>query len=461
MKEVILVGRPNVGKSSLFNRLAKQRIAITSDVSGTTRDTNKTQIQIDDKSCILIDSGGIDDSNELFINVKNNTLNAAKCADIIIFMVDGKMLPDDADKKLFYSLLKLNKPIALVINKVDSKKDEERSWEFNEFGASVVFNISVSHASGVDELCEWIYKQLPQANLKSDTDDFDEFLEDFNEQGELDLDNKAIDYENKNIKVGIVGRVNVGKSSLLNALVNDNRSVVSSIAGTTIDPVNESFVYNDRVFEFVDTAGIRKRGKIEGIEKYALNRTQKILEVADIALLVLDASEPFTELDERIAGLVGKFELGVIIVLNKWDKDHGEFDKVAFEIRDRFKFLAYAPIISVSALGGKRIHKLYPLIQEIYQNYTQRIKTSELNALIEEAVRTHPIPRDHGKIVKIFYAAQFGFAPPKIALVMNKPRSLHFSYKRYLLNKLRERFNLNGTPVVLIPKNKGKSETDI
>ena len=461
MKEVILVGRPNVGKSSLFNRLAKQRIAITSDVSGTTRDTNKTQIQINDKSCILIDSGGIDDSNELFINVKNNTLNAAKCADIIIFMVDGKMLPDDADKKLFYSLLKLNKPIALVINKVDSKKDEERSWEFNEFGASVVFNISVSHASGVDELCKWIYKQLPQANLKADIDDFDEFLEDFNEQGELDLDNKAIDYENKNIKVGIVGRVNVGKSSLLNALVKDDRSVVSSIAGTTIDPVNESFVYNDRVFEFVDTAGIRKRGKIEGIEKYALNRTQKILEVADIALLVLDASEPFTELDERIAGLVGKFELGVIIVLNKWDKDHDEFDKVAFEIRDRFKFLAYAPIISVSALGGKRIHKLYPLIQEIYQNYTQRIKTSELNALIEEAVRTHPIPRDHGKIVKIFYAAQFGFAPPKIALVMNKPRSLHFSYKRYLLNKLRERFNLNGTPVVLIPKNKGKSETDI
>ena len=199
----MVVGIPNVGKSSLFNRLAKQRIAITSDVSGTTRDTNKTEIQIDDKNCILIDSGGIDESNELFINVKNNTLNAAKCADIIIFMVDGKMLPDDADKKLFYSLLKLNKPIALVINKVDSKKDEERSWEFNEFGASVVFNISVSHASGVDELCEWIYKQLPQANLKSDTDDFDEFLEDFNEQGELDLDNKAIDYENKNISFAI------------------------------------------------------------------------------------------------------------------------------------------------------------------------------------------------------------------------------------------------------------------
>ena len=176
---------------------------------------------------------------------------------------------------------------------------------------------------------------------------------------------------------------------------------------------------------------------------------------------MLDASEPFTELDERIAGLVGKFELGVIIVLNKWDKEHGEFDKVAFEIRDRFKFLAYAPIISVSALGKKRIHKLYPLIKDIYQNYTQRIKTSELNALIEEAVKIHPIPRDHGKVVKIFYAAQFGFAPPKIALVMNKPRSLHFSYKRYLLNKLRNKFNLSGTPVILIPKNKGKNETDI
>ncbi|PPB72742.1 ribosome biogenesis GTPase Der [Campylobacter hyointestinalis] len=460
MKKVILIGRPNVGKSSLFNRLAKQRIAITSDISGTTRDTNKTEIFIDDKSCILIDSGGLDDSNEIFKNVKIKTLSEAANADIIVFMVDGKMLPDEQDKKIFYELLNLKKPTALVVNKVDSKKDEERSWEFNEFGSKEVFSLSVSHNIGTDELCSWIYKLLPETTIKADmSDDFDEFLEGFDEKGEIDIEKPSVDYETKNIKVGIIGRVNVGKSSLLNALVKEDRSVVSKIAGTTIDPVNESYVYEDRVFEFVDTAGIRKRGKIEGIERFALNRTEKILEESDIALLVLDSSEPLTELDERIAGLGAKFELGLIIVLNKWDKEHGDFDKVVFELRDKFKFLAYAPIISVSALGGKRVHKLYPLILEVYKNYTQKIKTSRLNEVIEEAVCTHPVPRDHGKIVKIYYGAQFGFAPPKIALVMNKPRSLHFSYKRYLLNKLRENFELNGTPVILIPKNRSQKES--
>ncbi|AII15174.1 GTP-binding protein [Campylobacter iguaniorum] len=460
MKKIILIGRPNVGKSSLFNRLARQRIAITSDVSGTTRDTNKAEITIDDKSCILIDSGGLDESNELFKNVKIKTLSEAKNADIIVFMVDGKMLPDDIDKKFFYELSSLNKPIALCVNKVDSKKDEERSWEFNEFGAKTVFNLSVSHNIGTDELCAWIYNFLPKETLKADTSEFDEFLDDFDEKGEIDIQKPAVDYETKNINVGIIGRVNVGKSSLLNALVKENRSVVSTIEGTTIDPVNESFVYEDRVFEFVDTAGIRKRGKIEGIERFALNRTEKILENSDIALLVLDASQPLTELDERIAGIAAKFELGVIIVLNKWDKDHDEFDKVVYELRDKFKFLAYAPVVSVSALGGKRIHKIYPLILEVYKNYTQKIKTSRLNEVLQDAISCHPIPRDHGKIVKIFYGAQFGFAPPKIALVMNKPRSLHFSYKRYLLNKLRESFELNGTPVVLIPKNRGSNDEE-
>ncbi|EAJ5694190.1 ribosome biogenesis GTPase Der [Campylobacter fetus] len=458
MKKIILVGRPNVGKSSLFNRLAKQRIAITSDVSGTTRDTNKAEIFIDDKNCILIDSGGLDDSNELFKNVKINTLNEAKNADIIVFMVDGKNFPDEIDKRFFYELSNLNKPIALVVNKVDSKKDEERSWEFNEFGAKYIFNLSVSHNLGTDELRDWIYKLIPKSKIKADTsDDFDEFLDCVNEHGEMGL--PSVDYETKNIKIGIIGRVNVGKSSLLNALVKEDRSVVSKIAGTTIDPVNESYVYEDRVFEFVDTAGIRKRGKIEGIERLALHRTEKILEEADIALLVLDASEPLTELDERIAGLGAKFELGLIIVLNKWDKDHGEFDKVVYELRDKFKFLAYAPIISVSALGGKRVHKLYPLILEVYKNYTQKMKTSRLNEVLEEAIRTHPIPRDHGKIVKIYYGVQFGFAPPKIALIMNKPKSLHFSYKRYLLNKLRENYELSGTPVILIPKNRSQKES--
>ena len=457
MQKVILVGKPNVGKSSLFNRLARRRIAITSDVSGTTRDTNKAKIEVEGKECILIDSGGLDDSSELFKNVKAKTLAEAKNSDVILYMVDGKMMPDDEDRAIFYELSKLNLPIALVINKIDSKKDEQREWEFVSFGAKNSFGISVSHNTGVDELSIWLAKHLEaKVQMKADmSDDFDDFLENYNDEGEL---SDEIDYESKNIRVGIIGRVNVGKSSLLNALVKESRAVVSDVAGTTIDPVNEIYEHDGRVFEFVDTAGIRKRGKIEGIERYALNRTEKILEDTDVALLVLDSSEPLTELDERIAGIASKFELGVIIVLNKWDKSSEEFDELCKEIKDRFKFLSYAPIISVSALGGKRVHKIYPLIVEIYKNYTQKIQTSKLNEVIGEATKAHLLPRDKGRVVKIYYAVQFKTAPIMIALIMNRPKCLHFSYKRYLTNKLRESFNLTGVPIVLIPKKRGESD---
>ena len=277
MQKVILVGKPNVGKSSLFNRLARRRIAITSDVSGTTRDTNKAKIEVEGKECILIDSGGLDDSSELFKNVKAKTLAEAKNSDVILYMVDGKMMPDDEDRAIFYELSKLNLPIALVINKIDSKKDEQREWEFVSFGAKNAFGISVSHNTGVDELSIWLAKHLEEnVQIKAVlNDDFDDFLENYNDEGEL---SDEIDYESKNIRVGIIGRVNVGKSSLLNALVKESRAVVSDVAGTTIDPVNEIYEHDGRVFEFVDTAGIRKRGKIEGIERYALNRTEKILE---------------------------------------------------------------------------------------------------------------------------------------------------------------------------------------
>ena len=457
MQKVILVGKPNVGKSSLFNRLAGRRIAITSDVSGTTRDTNKAKIEVEGKECILIDSGGLDDSSELFKNVKAKTLAEARNSDVILYMVDGKMIPDDEDRAIFYELSKLNLPIALVINKIDSKKDEQREWEFVSFGAKNSFGISVSHNTGIDELSMWLAKHIEdKVQIKADTsEDFDDFLENYNDEGEL---SDEIDYESKNIRVGIIGRVNVGKSSLLNALVKESRAVVSDVAGTTIDPVNEIYEHDGRVFEFVDTAGIRKRGKIEGIERYALNRTEKILEETDVALLVLDSSEPLTELDERIAGIASKFELGIIIVLNKWDKSSEEFDELCKEIKDRFKFLAYAPIISVSALGGKRVHKIYPLIMEIYKNYTQKIQTSKLNEVIGEATKAHPLPRDKGRVVKIYYAVQFKTAPIMIALIMNRPKCLHFSYKRYLTNKLRESFNLTGVPIVLIPKKRGESD---
>lgn len=478
MKKVILLGRPNVGKSSLFNRLARARIAITSDVAGTTRDVNKTEININDRECLLIDSGGLDESSKLFAAVQKRSLAEANEADIIVFMVDGKLYADEIDKKLFYAINRLGKPTALVVNKVDGKRDEERAKDFISFGAKKLFEISVSHNSGTDELCEWIYSHLEFAKTSIGDDesiedflaDFDESLLESDESGESLRNSRFksnIDYENKAIKVGIIGRVNVGKSSLLNALVGQNRSVVSDIAGTTIDPVNEKISVNDgnkeREIEFVDTAGIRRRGKIEGIEKYALNRTQKMLENADIAVLVLDSAEGINELDERIAGLASEFELGVIIVLNKWDLKSGddkEFDKISREIRDRFKFLAYAPIISLSATSKKRVEKLKELICAVYKNYTIKLPTSRLNEVISAATKAHPIPREHGRAVRIYYAAQFDTAAPKIALVMNKPKCLHFSYLRYLQNQLRASFELGGTPVILVPRGRGKSKEE-
>ncbi|EAL5820448.1 ribosome biogenesis GTPase Der [Campylobacter jejuni] len=458
MQSIILIGKPNVGKSSLFNRMARQRIAITSEISGTTRDTNKTQIHIHSKKAMLIDSGGLDESDELFKNVKKNTLKVAKESDIILYLVDGKLAPDDEDRQFFYSLKKLGKPIALVINKVDNKKDEERAWEFANFGIKEIFNLSVTHNVGLDELYEWLEKFLHEEFLIPDEE---ENLEDFLEYYEEGKEFQFKEVDQNHIRVGIVGRVNVGKSSLLNALVKQERSVVSSIAGTTIDPVNESVVHKDKVIEFVDTAGIRKRGKIQGLERFALNRTEKILSHSQIALLVLDAHEGFNELDERIAGLVAKHYLGVIIVLNKWDKSEMDFDKTVKELRlDRFKFLAYAPVISVSALSGKRVHVLLDKILQIFENFTQKIQTSKLNILIENATRAHPLPHDYGKLVKIYYAVQYDLAPPKIALIMNRPKALHFSYKRYLQNQIRKEFNFEGVPLVIASRKKGSKEND-
>ncbi|EPP7488096.1 ribosome biogenesis GTPase Der [Campylobacter jejuni] len=458
MQSIILIGKPNVGKSSLFNRMARQRIAITSDISGTTRDTNKTQIHIHSKKAMLIDSGGLDESDELFKNVKKNTLKVAKESDIILYLVDGKLAPDDEDRQFFYSLKKLGKPIALVINKVDNKKDEERAWEFANFGIKEIFNLSVTHNVGLDELYEWLEKFLHEEFLIPDEE---ENLEDFLEYYEEGKEFQFKEVDQNHIRVGIAGRVNVGKSSLLNALVKQERSVVSSIAGTTIDPVNESVVHKDKVIEFVDTAGIRKRGKIQGLERFALNRTEKILSHSQIALLVLDAHEGFNELDERIAGLVAKHYLGVIIVLNKWDKSEMDFDKTVKELRlDRFKFLAYAPVISVSALSGKRVHVLLDKILQIFENFTQKIQTSKLNILIENATRAHPLPHDYGKLVKIYYAVQYDLAPPKIALIMNRPKALHFSYKRYLQNQIRKEFNFEGVPLVIASRKKGSKEND-
>ena len=453
MQDIIIVGKPNVGKSSLFNRMARKRIAITSDISGTTRDINKIEIQIQDKKALLIDSGGLDESSELFKNVKSKTLLSAKESKIILYLVDVKLGINEEDRKNFYTLAKLKKPIALVINKVDNEKDKERAYEFASFGIKDVFFISVSHNVGLDELYDWLYKHLNKDESLSV--DEDESLEDFLENDEID------EIDSSRIKVGILGRVNVGKSSLLNALLKEERSVVSKVAGTTIDPVNEVLSYKDKIIEFVDTAGIRKRGKIQGLEKFALLRTQEVLKQAQIALLVLDASEGFNELDERIAGLLAQNYLAVLIILNKWDKRELDFDKTVKELRlDRFKFLAHSPILSVSALSGKRVHLVLDKILELFENYIQKIPTAKLNSVISEAIKAHPLPHDRGKVVKIYYATQYKIAPPKIALIMNRPKALHFSYKRYLQNKLRENFKLDGVPLIIASRKKGQKDEE-
>ncbi len=465
LKKIALIGQPNVGKSSLFNRIAKKRIAIVSDIAGTTRDIRRHEVEILDKDALMLDTGGIDDTNDaIFSNVKRKAVECAKEADIILFMIDGKKLPDEKDKELFYELQDLGKRLALVVNKIDNDKEKERLWEFFEFGIDEndMFGISVSHNRGTKSLFEWIWEQLPQRPVEIDEsileEDEDESLENFLDPIE-DI-NESAELDDGEIRVAIIGRVNVGKSSILNALVGEERSVVSPIAGTTIDPVDESFEYKDKNITFVDTAGLRRRGRIEGIEKFALMRTQEMLEQANLALVVLDASDELVDLDEKIAGLVDEYGLGTIIVLNKWDENREDFKQLEEKVRSKFKFLYYAPIIAVSAKTGRSIDRLKDKLVEIYDNYSQRIPTSVLNKTIETATIRHALPSPNGAYLRIYYSTQFETKPPRIALVMNKPRLLHFSYKRYLINFLRNNINFEGTPIHVVTRSKGQRELD-
>jgi GTP-binding protein len=492
MKKIAIIGRPNVGKSSLFNRLVKKRDAITSDLAGTTRDVKRKTAVIRDKEAQLLDTGGLDKGCELFDKIKEMSLKAAYKADIILYMVDGKGLPEDEDKKLFYELQAMGKDMALVVNKIDNDKMKEKLWEFYEFGTDAIFGISVSHNRNTVELIDWIYERLPDEDIIKEEDEqsavtvvqeeeealddeefFSQYAEDEEDDGFIYWDEEEVEDDSifgqndrikefdendiNHIKIAIIGRTNVGKSSLLNALLKEDRSVVSSVAGTTIDPIDETIVYKDKQLTFVDTAGLRRRGKIVGIEKYALMRTKEMLENANMALVVLDASEPFLDLDEKIAGLVDQNRLACVIVLNKWDiAKKEEHEKIIKEVRDRFKFLAYAPIITLSAKSRQRVDKLHDIILQINENYSQRITTSQLNEVIERALRRHTLPSMHGQVIRIYYATQYETRPPKIAIIMNKPKGLHFTYRRYLTNKLREAFDFTGTPLLFKAKKRGE-----
>jgi GTP-binding protein len=398
----------------------------------------------------------------------------------------------------------MGKTMALVVNKIDNDKMMEKVWDYYEFGCDSIFGISVSHNRHINALLQWIEDQLPEkepveesaveeapapveeeAALVEEEEDFDddffeevededdgyfnplqEYYEGLEEAEEFDVEETLEDRESvreydeaalNKMRVAIIGRVNVGKSSLLNALLHEERSVVSSVAGTTIDPIDETVEYKDKEITFIDTAGVRKRGKILGIEKYALMRTEAMLEDADIALLVLDASEPFKELDEKIAGLIDQNRMACLIVLNKWDIVDGEkYQQIVQDIRDRFKFLHYAPIITISAQSGQRVQKIYDKLLEINENYSQRIPTSKLNEVLEWAQRKHHLPSMNGQMIRIYFATQYDIRPPRIALIMNKPKGLHFTYRRYLTNQLREAFNFEGVPILF--KAKAKNE---
>ncbi|WP_104758172.1 ribosome biogenesis GTPase Der [Helicobacter salomonis] len=431
MSVIALVGRPNVGKSSLFNCLTKGRRAITSAVAGTTRDVKPAVVSLGGYFVRLLDTGGLDPGHVLGAQITKHSLEIIQTCDLVLYVVDGKQMPLDEDKHYFHQMCQKVQHCFLIVNKIDNDQEEMEAYGFASFGAKAMFCVSASHNRGLQTLIEAVitalnFQKTPQEML---------------------LHTPAI-------QVGIIGRVNVGKSSLLNALVQQERALVSEIAGTTIDPVDQSITYQGQEICFVDTAGLRQRSKIQGLEKYALDRTTKVLEQSQIAILVLDASTPFVELDEKIAALVDKHRLGVVVVFNKWDIKHAKFEAIMENFTHKFKFLHYAPTITASALDKRHIEKIKDKILEVYAHFSKRISTSTLNQVITEATQKHPLPSDHGKIVRIYYSTQFASCPPQIALVMNRPKALHFSYKRYLVNVLRQKFGFLGTPIVLSTRDK-------
>ncbi|MCQ2786353.1 ribosome biogenesis GTPase Der [Helicobacter pylori] len=452
LKTIAILGQPNVGKSSLFNRLARERIAITSDFAGTTRDINKRKIALNGHEVELLDTGGMAKDALLSKEIKALNLKAAQMSDLILYVVDGKSIPSDEDIKLFREVFKINPNCFLVINKIDNDKEKERAYAFSSFGMPKSFNISVSHNRGISALIDAVLNAL-NLNQIIEQDLDANILE------RLETPNNALEETKEEIiQVGIIGRVNVGKSSLLNALTKKERSLVSSVAGTTIDPIDETILIGDQKICFVDTAGIRHRGKILGIEKYALERTQKALEKSHIVLLVLDVSAPFVELDEKISSLADKHSLGIILILNKWDIRYAPYEEIMATLKRKFRFLEYAPVITTSCLKARHIDEIKHKIIEVYECFSKRIPTSLLNSVISQATQRHPLPSDGGKLVKVYYATQFATKPPQISLVMNRPKALHFSYKRYLINTLRKEFNFLGTPLILNAKDKKSAQ---
>ena len=429
---IAIVGRPNVGKSTVFNRMLEQRLSIVEDTPGVTRDRIYGDCSWLNKTFRLIDTGGIQIADQPFAKEINMQVEIAiEEADVIIFLTSGKEGLTNDDQYIARLLRKSNKPVVLGVNKIDGQEKIDNIYEFYSLGLGDPIPVSGSHGIGIGDLLDECTKQMPDKQKDS--------------------------YEGM-IKFAIIGRPNVGKSSLTNAFLKQDRVIVSNIEGTTRDAIDTVFVANDKTYVVIDTAGIRKRGKVyENIEKYSVLRAKGAIERADVMLIVIDGEKGIIEQDKHVAGLAHEAKKGVIIVYNKWDlveKDDKTMDKITKEIRDQFAYLDYAPIAFTSAKDGKRVNTLLPLIDEVYNNVNLRIKTNVLNEVIMDAQLANPAKTHNGKRLKIYYASQVETAPCVIALFVNDPELMHFSYQRYIENKVREAFGFEGVPITIVARKK-------
>ena len=435
MSTVALVGRPNVGKSTIFNRLVGKRISIIDDTPGVTRDRIYGDVEYKNFKFHLIDTGGIDVTDDVFNDeIKIQAAIAIDEADIVVFIVDGMAELNQNDYVVRDMLKKSGKDVIVAVNKIDNTKREDNVYNFYELGFEKVIGVSGEHNIGIGVLLDEI------TSLLKPIDD--------------------IQYDDSIIKFSIIGRPNVGKSSLVNALLNEEKAIVSDIAGTTRDAVDTPFRYEGKDFVAIDTAGIRKSGKIyENIEKYSVIRSMKAIERSDVCVLVINAEEGIKAHDKHIAGYALEAGKAMVIVVNKWDTVSDKNDIASYTklIRNEFQFITYVPVVFLSALTKKRIHTLMPEIIRVYENARKEVKTSVLNDVIRDAVLLNQPPSYKGKRLKIYFASQTGIQPPKFTFNVNSKGLVHFSYERYLENKIRENFDFEGTPMVLQFKSKGEN----
>lgn len=425
---VAIIGRPNVGKSSLFNRLSGDKLAITDDASGITRDRLYTKCEWLNQEFSIIDTGGIELKNVPFMEkIKAQAQLAIDEADVIILVTDGRVGVTNGDKDVIKILHKSKKPVIVAANKIDDVKFMDNIYEFYNLGVDDVIAVSALHGIGVGDLLDKVVELLPEKKEKR-YDDAVEFC--------------------------IIGQPNVGKSSLTNAILGTERVIVSDIAGTTRDAIDSKFTRDGKNYVVIDTAGIRKQGKIyENAEKYSVLRAIKAIERSEVVLFVLDGTKEIEEQDKRIAGYAAEYNKAVIIVVNKWDavdKDEKSMKEFTEKIRKNFLFISYAPIVFVSALKNQRIQTLFEQIKIVYENYNRRIATNVLNDIILDTSIMNQAPIFNGDRIRVYYGSQVDTKPPTFVLFVNDPNYMHFSYQRYLENRFRSAFMLEGTPIKLV-----------